>query len=328
MLIFALKTCLPMLFGPNKRPYLSWSDLIRQRYGTRVQKLAVNAGFSCPNRDGTVGWGGCSFCNNEGFSPSYCHPPKPISRQIDEGLSFVTKRYPRARMFVAYFQAFSNTHAPLSVLMKRYGEALSHPRISGLVIGTRPDCVDQEKLDYLAELSGRHFIQLEYGIESCYDRTLERINRGHDFAASRRSVDMTVRRKLLCGAHMIFGLPGESREMMLEQVSLINALPLDSIKFHQLQIVKGTPMASQYMDDPQRFALFELDEYIDFMVSFVERMRPDLAIDRFSGEVPPRLIAGKRWENVRADTVAGLIERRLRDKGTFQGKLFAGRPST
>ncbi len=305
------------------RPFLAWSDVMRQRYGTRVQKLTVNAGLSCPNRDGTLGRGGCTFCNNQGFSPSYCTQDKPIRQQIDQGLSFVTRRYRRAKMFVAYFQAYSNTHAPLDHLERLYQEALSHPRISGLVIGTRPDCVDEEKLDYLAKLAKDHFIKIEYGIESCYDDSLRRINRGHDFAASRRAVEMTASRQLMCGAHMIFGLPGESRPMMLKQVEQINELPLDSIKFHQLQIVEGTAMAREYLSHPERFTLFELDEYVEFVVSFLERLRPGIAIDRLAGEVPPRLIVGKRWDQVRAETVAEMIERRLREKGSWQGRLYA-----
>lgn len=304
------------------RPIVSWSDLMRIRYGTRVQKLTVNAGLSCPNRDGSLGTGGCTFCNNEGFSPSYCKAEKPIAQQIDEGLSFVTRRYRRAKMFVAYFQAYSNTHAPLDELKVLYDEALAHPRISGLVIGTRPDCVDAEKLDYLASLSRHHFIKVEYGLESTYDESLRRINRGHDFAASRRAVEMTASRGIFCGAHMIFGLPGETRRMMLDQADKINELPLHSIKFHQLQIVEGTAMAREYLSHPERFELFELEEYVDFIVSFLERLRPAIAIDRLAGEVPPRLIVGKRWPDVRADEVAGMIEKRLREKASWQGRLY------
>ncbi|TVR39451.1 MAG: TIGR01212 family radical SAM protein [Bacteroidia bacterium] len=305
----------------NHRRFNSWSDAIRKRFNTRLQKLSINAGFTCPNRDGTAGWGGCTFCNNKGFNPSYCDPGKPIHKQIDEGLTFIRKRYPRASLFLAYFQAYSNTHAPLNVLKEVYHEALSHPGIFGLVIGTRPDCVDDEKLDYLAELSQKHFIKVEYGVESCYDETLRLVNRGHNFEDSRRAIEATSARNIQCGIHMIFGLPGESREMMLAQAEKINALPVDTIKFHQLQIVKDTEMAREYLRKPDSFRQFDLEEYVDFMVAFLERLRPGIAIERFSGEVPPRYILGKRWANVRSDTVIGMIEQRLSEKDTFQGRL-------
>ncbi len=306
----------------NTRRFNAWSDRAREKFGSRLQKLTINAGFSCPNRDGTVSWGGCTFCNNDGFNPSYCDPQKTIMQQIDEGLTFIQKRYRRAKLYVAYFQAYSNTHASLNHLRRIYEEALKHAEISGLVIGTRPDCVDDEKLDYLAELSAKHFIKIEYGIESCYDETLERINRGHNFEASVNAIEATAGRGIFNGIHLIFGLPGESRPMMLEQVETINKLPIHTIKFHQLQIVKDTAMADEYAAYPGRFHLFELDEYVEFVASFIERLRTDIAIDRLSGEVPPRLIAGKRWENMRAEGVITLVEEKLKTRNTFQGRLY------
>jgi len=306
----------------NIRRFNAWSDRAREKFGSRLQKLSINAGLSCPNRDGTVSRGGCTFCNNDGFNPSYCDPAKSIHQQIDEGLTFIKKRYARAKLFVAYFQAFSNTHAPLLHLRSIYGEALQHPAITGLVIGTRPDCIDDEKLDYLQALSEQHFIKIEYGVESCYNETLLRINRGHTFEASVQAIKATAARGIFNGIHLILGLPGESRQMMLDQVNIINKLPVNTIKFHQLQIVKNTLMAKEYADCPERFDLFELDEYIDLVISFIERLRPDISIDRFSGEVPPRLIAGKRWENIRSDGVIGLIEEELEKRNIYQGMLF------
>lgn len=308
----------------NNRRFNAWSDLAKKRFGSRLQKITVNAGFSCPNRDGTVGFGGCSFCNNEGFNPSYCDPKKTIHEQIDQGLSFIRVRYPRAKLFVAYLQAYSNTHAPLERLREVYEEALRHPAISGLVIGTRPDCVDDEKLDYLSLLSQKHVIKLEYGVESCYDSTLRRINRGHTFTESVKALNATASRGLFNGIHMIFGLPGESRSMMLDQVQTINSLPINTIKFHQLQIVKDTAIAAEYREHPERFELFGLEEYIDFVCSFIERLRPGIAIDRLSGEVPPRLIAGMRWGKVRSDSIIGMVEKRLEERNTFQGAAYTG----
>ncbi len=303
----------------NKRRYHSWTDAMRKQYGTRLQKLSVNAGFSCPNRDGTVGVGGCTFCDNDAFSPSYCRPDKSVTEQIDQGLRFIKKRYPRASLFVAYFQSFSNTWAPLGRLEEVYQEALAHPAVSGLVIGTRPDCVDADKLDYLAELSRAHIIKLEFGIESCNDHSLKRINRGHRFADSVKAIQMSAKRNLTTGAHMIFGLPGESRVQMLEQVHEINKLPIHTIKFHQLQIVKGTPMASEYATNPDDFALFDPEAYVSFVCEFIARLRPDIAIERLSGEVPPHYNAGKKWNGIRADRMIAMVEQALEEKQLHQG---------
>ncbi len=307
----------------NSRRFNSWADYCRKTYGSRIQKVAVNAGFTCPNRDGTISYGGCDFCNNEGFNPSYCHPDLSINDQLNKGLTFLKKRYRKSRIFAAYFQAYSNTHAPLDRLKKIYPEALEHPEISGIVIGTRPDCVDEEKLDYLAGLSEKFFVKIEYGIESCYDETLNRINRGHTFEDSANATKLTAQKGLLTGGHMIFGLPGESRKQMLDQVSFINKLPLKSIKFHQLQIVKNTPMAEEYQNNPGRFELFSMEEYVEFIVRFLERLRPDISLERFSGEVPPALNAGKSWGMIRADQVLNLIEKELELQETWQGKKYS-----
>ena len=224
-----------------------------ERYGMRLQRLTLDGGFTCPNRDGTLGTGGCSFCDNAAFHPSYTQG-KSIPEQIDAGIAFHTARGRKADGYLAYFQAFSNTYAPIDVLRERYEAALSHPAVRGLVIGTRPDCIDTEKLDYLSSMreSGK-IVEVEYGIESVYDLTLRRINRGHDFACTRRAVMATASRGLATGGHIIIGLPGETREMLLQEAEILSALPLDYLKFHQLQILKGTPMASEYKERPGDF---------------------------------------------------------------------------
>jgi uncharacterized protein len=306
----------------NSRRFFSWADYCRREYGGRIQKVAVNAGMSCPNRDGTLGTGGCTFCNNQGFSPSYCEPGKPIVVQIEQGLAFLKKRYRKTTVFVAYFQAYTNTHAPLLQLKGIYEQALTHPEISGIVVGTRPDCVDEEKLDYLASLSEKTFVKVEYGVESCYDQTLLRVNRGHTFGDAVRAIEMTAERGLLTGIHLIVGLPGESREQILAQADMINALPIHSVKLHQLQIVKGTPVADEYSLFPHHFQLFGLEEYLSFMVQFLERLRPDIAVERFSGEVHPRFNAGPSWGMLRTDQVLRMLEDRLLEKDTWQGRLF------
>ena len=222
-------------WGDNRR-FNSYSGYFRRMFGCRVQKLSVDAGFTCPNRDGTISGGGCTFCNNGAFTPSYCVPAKGVRRQIEEGIEFHRRRYRTASKYLVYFQSFSNTYAPLERLKEVYGEALAHPDVAGIVVGTRPDCVDAEKLDYFAELARGRYVAVEYGIESTRDETLRAVNRGHDFACVRRAVEMTAARGLHVGAHFILGLPGETDAMLLEQVAAINSLPLTTLKFHQLQV--------------------------------------------------------------------------------------------
>jgi len=409
----------------------------RRRYGERVQKLVLDAGFSCPNRDGTVGWGGCSYCDNAAFHPGYSTPGKALLAQIEEGIEFQRVRYPRVRHYLGYFQAYSNTYGTLERLRRAYEEVLSHPEVVGIVIGTRPDCVDEEKLDYLSGLAGGRVLKgwrrtfggsgidggwanersadsgsgangwlanersadsgsgangwraddrstndrstddrstndrstnsisansistnsrstnggsiddrstnngsadgglpegktidapivvVEYGIESCYDATLRRINRGHDFECARRAVEMTAERGLDTGAHFILGLPGETREMLLDQCDAISSLPLRSVKFHQLQIVKGTAMEKEYAADPSAFYRPGLDEYLDFVIDILERLRPDLYIERVAGEVPPRFVNDTPWGLVRNFEILRMLDRRMEERGARQGRLFS-----
>ena len=224
----------------DERPFNSYSGYFRRLFGERVQKLAVNAGFTCPNRDGSVGTGGCTFCNNEAFTPSYCQPGKSVLQQIGEGIDFHRNRYRKAGRYLVYFQSFSNTYGPLERLREVYGEALSHPLVAGIVVGTRPDCVDEEVLDYFAGLAQQSYVAIEYGVESCYDETLRSINRGHDFECARRAIELTAARGIHTGAHFILGLPGESDEMLIAQSALINDRPHSPRKFHHLQVFTGT----------------------------------------------------------------------------------------
>ena len=239
----------------NERRFNSYSGYFKQMFGGRIQKLAINAGFTCPNRDGTVGVGGCSFCNNSAFTPSYCTPSKSVTQQIEEGIEFHTNRYRKAGRYLVYFQSFSNTYAPLEDLRKLYDEALSHPLVDGVVVGTRPDCVDEAKLDYFAELAKTKYVALEYGVESTYDATLRDINRGHDFATARWAIEQSAKRGIHVGAHFVLGLPGESDQMLMDQIDVINSLPLTTIKFHQLQVFKDTLMAAEYDATPEKFKI-------------------------------------------------------------------------
>ena len=302
--------------------YNSYVGFFKEHYGHRIQKIVVDAGFTCPNRDGSVAVGGCTYCNNDAFHPSYSIPSKSIEQQINEGIEFHLKRYRTTENYLAYFQPFSNTYAPLETLKKLYNQALSHPQISGLVIGTRPDCVDLEKLDYLQELSRKNIVIIEYGIESCYDKTLIRINRGHNYSQAVWAVEQTSKRNIIQGAHFIFGLPGESRSDILAMAHKINKLPINSVKFHQLQIIKGTPMESEFALLPQDFYTFTLDEYIDFFIDFLELLRPDLYIERFAGEVPPRFVNSMPWGRIRNNELLLLLDKRLEERNTFQGRYY------
>lgn len=306
----------------DDRPYNSYSAYFRRLFGSRVQKVTINAGFTCPNRDGSISTGGCTFCNNAAFTPSYCQPEKSITQQIDEGVEFHQRRYRSASRYLAYFQSFSNTYAPLDHLRRLYDEAMAHPLVAGIVVGTRPDCVDEAKLDYFASLAESRYVALEYGIESTFDRTLQRINRGHDFATARRAVEMTAERGIHTGAHFILGLPGESDEEILAQVATINSLPLTSVKFHQLQVFRATTMAEDYDRDPSQLRFWEVEEYIDLMVEIMRRLRPDIVVERFASEAPPRYHYGRNWGLIRNETLWSMLEKRLREKHQFQGELF------
>lgn len=306
----------------QERRYRSYVGYFRETYGERLQKVVIDAGFTCPNRDGAKGTGGCSFCDNNAFHPSYSTPDKSIIRQLEEGMEFHRNRYRNAARYLAYFQSYSGTYAPLEKLRPLYEEALSHPDVAGIVIGTRPDCVDEEKLDYLSFLSKKHIVIVEYGIESCYDRTLERVNRCHSFADAERAVEMTASKGIVQGAHFIFGLPGETVDEMMHTASIISRLPIHSVKFHQLQIIKGTRMEKEYSEHPEDFVTFSLGEYIDFFAHYLEYLRPDLYIERFAGEIPPRFVNSVPWGAVRNVELLNMLEKRLEELDIRQGDKY------
>ena len=308
-------------WGTGRR-FNSLSDYFKREFGGRVQKVSVNAGFTCPNRDGRSGRGGCTYCDSMAFIPRYCLPTLPVRDQIKKGIDFHKKRYRRADKFLAYFQSYTNTYDNPEKLRELYSEALSVPGVIGLVIGTRPDCVDSEILNLIASFGRSHYVVVEYGMESCYDRTLKEINRGHDFETSVAAIRKTAERGIRVGGHLIFGLPGESREEMIAQAGILSSLPLNSMKFHQLQVIRGTLMARQYKNEPEKFTFFEPDEYLDFMVDFVERLSPSVIIERFAGEVPPRFLEGGVKWGLRSEQVLSLFEKKLEQRDSWQGKLF------
>ena len=294
----------------DERRFNSYAAHFRRVFGHRMQKVTINAGFSCPNRDGKISTGGCTFCDNAAFTPSYCDSAKSITQQIDEGIEFHRKRYRTAQQYLAYFQSFSNTYAPLERLRECYDEALAHPNIAGIVVGTRPDCVDEQKLDYFAELSRKKYVTIEYGVESCYDETLRRINRGHDFATAERAIRMTAERGIHCGAHFILGLPGQSE------------VELTTVKFHQLQLFRGTALAREWDEHPERFRFWTIEEYLDLFVEILRRLRPDIVVERFAGEAPPRYHHTEGWGLVRNEQLLAMLDKRLEQRGVHQGDIF------
>jgi radical SAM protein (TIGR01212 family) len=306
----------------HQRRFNAYPDYFRKLFGSRIQKVSIDAGFTCPNRDGTKGTGGCTYCNNDAFNPSYCVPEKSVTRQIEQGISFHKKRYREASSYLAYFQAYSNTYASLEKLKKLYEEALGYPGIIGLIIGTRPDCIDNEKLLYLKVLSQKYYVSVEYGIESCYDKTLKRINRGHTYKEAVDAINMTSGFGINTGAHFIFGLPGESRDEMLEEAEIVSQLPLTTVKFHQLQIIRGTVMETEYSNNPSDFQLFTWDEYFDFIIKFLERFNPSIVVERFTGEAPPRFLTEQPWGKKRTNQITHMIEKRLEELNTWQGRLY------
>lgn len=308
-------------WGDGRR-YNSSSRYFRELFGGAMQKISVDGGFTCPNRDGRISTGGCAFCNNGAFTPSYCSRQKSIREQVEDGKRFYAQRFPDRKRYLVYFQPFSNTYADLETLKRRYEQALEVEGVEGLVIGTRPDAVDERKLDYLAQLAETTHITVEYGIESTEDETLRRVNRGHDFAAAQRAVAMTAERGIPTAGHFILGLPGESREQILAGCQKINALKLTSVKFHQLQIFRDTPMAEEYAQNPEAFSFWSPEEYVDLAVEILLRLRPDLVVERFVSSVPRRFQARPGWNLHSKDQLLLLLEKRLEELEVHQGKFF------
>lgn len=302
----------------NPQLYNDYGSWIRSQFNFRIQKISIDGGFSCPNRDGTVSAGGCTFCDNRTFNPSYCNPAKSIREQIQTGKDFFARKYPTMR-YLAYFQAYSNTYAPLDTLRRRYEEALSQDGVVGIVIGTRPDCVTEETLDYLEELSRSTFVIVEYGIESVDNATLKRINRGHTFECSRDAIIATHERGILTGGHIILGLPGETAENNIRQAAETSALPLDILKLHQLQIIRGTQLAEDYLSKP--FKLYTADEYIDVCIRYIERLRKDLVLERFVSQSPADMLIAPKW-GIKNHEFTDRLVNELKRRRTWQGRLL------
>ena len=300
--------------------YLNYNQVLKTEFAERVQKISINAGFTCPNRDGSKGNGGCTYCNNQTFSPEYCKPSKTVSEQVKEGIDFFHHKY-KAQHYLAYFQSYTNTYDSLDKLKIIYEEALSYPAVIGLVVGTRPDCVNAVLLDYFAQLAKKYYVMIEYGIESTNDETLKFINRGHDFACAENAIRETAKRGIRTGAHIILGLPGESRETILSHADKLSELPIDTLKIHQLQLVRGTKMAQQYAEHPEWFNLYSADEYIDLVIDFLEKLNPDIAVERFVSQSPKELLLAPEW-GLKNFEFTAKIEKKLIERETWQGRKY------
>lgn len=300
--------------------YNDFSTFLRKHFDCKVQKISINAGFTCPNRDGSKGVGGCTYCNNQTFNPEYCNNEKSVGEQLEEGRQFFARKYPEMK-YLAYFQAYTNTYDELESLKRKYEEALHVKDVVGIVIGTRPDCMPDELLDYLETLNRKIFLLVEYGIESTDDATLLRINRGHTYADTVDAIRRTSGRNILTGGHVILGLPGESPDRIVAQADELSRLPLSTLKLHQLQLIKGTRMAKEYAQHPERFHLYEADEYIDLVIDYVERLRPDIVMERFVSQSPKELLIAPDW-GLKNYEFTERVKKRMKERGAYQGRLY------
>ncbi|MDH6305658.1 radical SAM protein (TIGR01212 family) [Parabacteroides sp. PF5-5] len=302
------------------KPYYDFGDFLRKVFPFKVQKISVNAGFTCPNRDGTKGWGGCTYCNNQTFSPEYCQPNKSVTEQLEEGIRFFSHKYPEMK-YLAYFQSYTNTYDAPDSLIRKYEEALAFPEVAGLIIGTRPDCMPDVLLDYFTALSENKFVMIEYGVESTLDRTLIRINRGHTYAESEEAIRRTAERGIYTGAHLILGLPGENREEILHHADIVSDLPITTLKLHQLQLIRQTRMAKEFAEQPEDFHLYTADEYIELVIDFIEKLNPSMVVERFVSQSPKELLIAPDW-GLKNYVFTAKVCKRMTERQTWQGRLF------
>jgi uncharacterized protein len=301
-------------------PYNDFATRLREILNVRVQKISINAGFTCPNRDGTVGTGGCTYCNNQTFNPDYCFHGRSITQQIEEGIGFFGKKSPEIK-YLAYFQAYTNTYAPIDRLIALYEEALHHPGVIGLIVGTRPDCINDELLDYFQQLSRTRYVMIEYGVESTCDETLRFIHRGHTFSVAQQAIQQTAQRGIFTAAHLILGLPREERPTLLSHAQQLSSLPLTAIKLHQLQLIRDTAMTQQYEEHPDWFHLFSVDEYIDLCIDFLEQLTPKIAVERFTSQSPSNLLIAPNWK-MKNHVFVSKLQKRMQEQNSYQGKQY------
>lgn len=307
-------------WGHNRR-YNDYPTFIKQKFGGRVQKISVNVGFSCPNRDGTKGIGGCIYCDNKTFKPGYCEPEKSVSNQINQGVAFFEKKYPDMK-YMAYFQSYTNTYAPIADLHKLYQEAIQHENVVGLVIGTRPDCINVEIIEMLSEINRSVPVVIEFGLESTRDKTLEEINRCHTWQDSVDAITLCDSYGIETGGHLILGLPGETEKDILAHAAEISSLPLKTVKLHQLQVTKNTKLAKLYQENSAYVNLFSFEDYKAIVIKFLEQLNPDIIVERFVSTSPLDKLIAPKWNQMKNFEIVAQIEKELEKQNTWQGRLF------
>lgn len=292
--------------------YKEFGTWLQAELGCKAQKLSVDAGLTCPNRDGTLGSGGCTFCDNRTFNPAYCRQGGSITDQLETGKRFFARKYPTMK-YLAYFQSYSNSYGTLSHLKELYEEALRVPDVVGLVIGTRPDCMPDALLEYLEELNRRTFLLVEYGVESANEETLVRVNRGHTFAQARECIIRTAQRGIRVGVHMILGFPWETRSELIRQAQLIASLPITTLKLHQLQVIKGTQLAREYELHP--WPLPTAEEYVDLVLEYISHLPSSLVLERFVSQSPPEYVIAPRW-GLKNHEFSALVKKAIQKRST------------
>lgn len=300
-----------------KNRYHDLNSYLRNLYNCRVQKITVDAGFSCPNRDGSISYGGCIYCNAKGSGTGASREGLSISDQLKKGKKALTRRY-NAKKFIAYFQSYTNTYAPLATLKQCYDEALAVEDVIGLSIGTRPDCVDDNVISLLEKYGRNYLVWIEYGLQSSHDSSLTRINRGHNFACFRKAVQLSADRGLKICAHVILGIPGETEQHMMATADAIAALPVDGVKIHLMYVIKETPLESLYREG--RYRCLEQLEYVDLVCRFLERLPPEIVIQRLTGDPHPDELVAPSWSLDKRKNLQ-LIQEHLEKMDTWQGRL-------
>ncbi len=311
---------------PNKTanilPWNDYSSYIKRTFGQRVQKISVNAGFTCPNRDGSISKGACIYCTNKSFSPFYCNSNSSIKEQLEKGIAFFSPKY-KAQKYLAYFQSFTNTYGKINHLKNLYEEALSVNGVEGLVIATRPDCIDKNKLKMIKDISKDKYISIEYGVESTIDKTLDFINRGHSYQQTIDAVELTAKMGINTGLHMILGLPGEIEEDFYHHAKEISKLPINTLKVHQMQVLKETKLAQIYNESPELFFDLKLENYIRIIVNFLEFLNPNIIVERFTSESPKEMIIYPDWQGKKNFEISHIVQAKMKDMDTYQGKEFS-----
>jgi radical SAM protein (TIGR01212 family) len=302
-------------------PYNDYSTYVRRTWGQRVQKLSVDAGFSCPNRDGSLGRSGCAYCVNASFVPSYCDPKLSLADQIQAGIAFFSWKY-QNQGYLVYFQANSNTYTDPDNLRRLLDEALCQPGVLGIVIGTRPDTLSDQTIAVLAEFARKTYLNVEIGIESSLDSSLEAIGRGHDFAATVDACSRLLQHGIQMGGHIILGLPRETSQDFNEHARKLNQLPLSTLKIHHLQILAGTAWATTWRRHPDFFSLFSLEDYVTTVIDFLERLRPNIVIERLCNESPESMLLAPRWGGIKNFAFTHRVVERMLSTGQWQGRLY------